>query len=42
MSKKNKILISAKNIFKTENGEIRKNEFNKHYERYINFCERKI
>ncbi len=40
-TKKEEILI-AKNIFKTENVDARKQAFNKHYENYINFCENKL
>lgn len=40
-TKKEEILI-AKNIFKTENFDARKQAFNKHYENYINFCENKL
>jgi hypothetical protein len=39
--KKDGILI-AKNVFKTENKNARKQVFNKLYENYINSCENKI
>ena len=39
---KNEVIIKVTNIFKTEDTEDRKNEFNKRYESYINFCESKI
>lgn len=41
MSKKNEAMFVAKNIFKEKDCDIRKIEFNKCYERYINFCENK-
>lgn len=40
-TKKEGILI-AKNIFKTDDIDIQKRDFNKRYENYINFCENKL
>ncbi len=34
--------FNVKSIFKSEKSEMRKSEFNKRYENYINFCESKI
>ncbi|MDD6763026.1 MAG: hypothetical protein PUD92_05265 [Clostridiales bacterium] len=42
MPKKNEVKLAVKSIFKTECGDIRKREFNINYEKYINFCERRI
>ncbi len=39
--KKNEKLV-VKSIFKSENIQMRKIDFNKRYETYINFCEDKI
>lgn len=36
------VIITIRNIFKTEDIDIRKAEFNKRYENYINFCENKL
>lgn len=42
MKTKNEVVLIVKNTFKAKNTEEIKNEFNKRYERYINFCESKI
>ena len=42
MKTKSEVIIKVTNTFKTEDTEDRKNEFNKRYESYINFCENKI
>ena len=39
--KKNEKLV-VKSVFKSENIQMRKIDFNKRYETYINFCEGKI
>lgn len=38
--KKNEKLV-VKSVFKSQNMQLRKNDFNKKYEAYINFCESK-
>ncbi len=42
MRKKKEEILISKNIFKAENVDIRKHDFNKKYENYINFCENKL